>query len=174
MPVSKLLTGAGRQSLHFFAVHRRVPNPLLRDLNVNELSTIERYLIKPELVPMIRALVNYHPRPVIVTDKRDLFVSDSGNVLKISAMSSRDIRGHQTSDEDKVICLYKLGLVLDPGEVLAWTSKIRKLTGTRHKNILLRVVHGDIFSNSRLHRFGLRDSSNCSNCPELMETIEHK
>ena len=26
-PVAKLLTGAGRQSLHFFAVHRRVPNP---------------------------------------------------------------------------------------------------------------------------------------------------
>ena len=92
----------------------------------------------------------------------------------ISKMTTKCFRLTQTSDEDKVICLYKLGLVLDPGEVLAWTSKIRKLTGTRHKNILLRVVHGDIFSNARLHKFRLRDTSACANCPDPVETILHR
>lgn len=64
--------------------------------------------------------------------------------------------------------------ILDPGEVYSWTNKTRKLTSTRHKNILLRVAHGDIFSNDRLFRFGLRETSNCSNCPELIETTSHR
>ena len=40
--------------------------------------------------------------------------------------------------------------------------------------MLLRVAHGDVFSNGRLHRFGLRDSSNCSNCPEANESPTHR
>ena len=35
-------------------------------------------------------------------------------------------------------------------------------------------MHGDIFSNSRLERFGLRQDSKCANCPEQVETIIHK
>ena len=63
---------------------------------------------------------------------------------------------------------------MDPGEVTSWTSRLKKLTSTRHKNILLRLVHGDIFSNSRLCRFGLRPTANCANCPEPIETIQHR
>ena len=73
-----------------------------------------------------------------------------------------------------IICLYKTGAILDPGEVLNWTNKTRRLTSTRHKNILLRVAHGDVFSNERLFRFGLRATPNCSNCPELIETTLHR
>ena len=35
-------------------------------------------------------------------------------------------------------------------------------------------MHGDIFSNSRLNKFGLRDSSACLNCLEPIETIQHR
>ena len=61
-----------------------------------------------------------------------------------------------------------------PGEVLAWTGRLKKLTSTRHKNIILRVVHGDIFSNERLMRFGLRQEASCPNCAEPNESIPHK
>ena len=51
---------------------------------------------------------------------------------------------------------------------------MRKLTSTRHKNILLRAVHGDIFSNGRLFKFGLRDNPKCANCPEAVESVLHR
>ena len=49
-----------------------------------------------------------------------------------------------------------------------------KLTSTRHKNIILRLSHGDIYSNDRLYRFGLIDSPRCSQCSEPCETITHR
>ena len=174
MPIAKLLSGPGRQSLHFFAVHRRVPNPKIRDVNVQELRVLERYLVKPELVQIVRALVNLGPRPVPIHDDKDLYVTNSRDIRCLSAMSSKSIRLNQSNVEDKIICLYKIGLALNPGEVLSWTSKVRKLTSTRHKNILLRVAHGDIFSNSRLHKFRLRDNPGCANCDEAVESIKHR
>ena len=65
-------------------------------------------------------------------------------------------------------------LILAPGEVLAWTSRLKVLSSTRHRNIALRIAHGDIFSNSRLFRFGLKNSPDCLNCHEPNETIVHR
>ena len=63
---------------------------------------------------------------------------------------------------------------MTPGELKTWTLRIKKLTSVRHKNILLRAAHGDIFSNSRLFRFGLKDDPKCCNCPEASETVLHR
>ena len=101
-------------------------------------------------------------------------MTNSGKLLIMSTLTSKNLRLSQTNDEDKIICLYKIGLALNPGEVLSWTKKVRGLTSTRHKNIILRVAHGDIYSNDRLHRFRLRDSSACANCGEAVETIQHR
>ena len=73
-----------------------------------------------------------------------------------------------------MICLFKIGLILTPGELKSWTRCTKKLTSTRHKNILLRIAHGDVFSNSRLFKFGLRETPSCSNCDEPVETIQHR
>ena len=67
-----------------------------------------------------------------------------------------------------------LRLILTPGEVISWTKKIKKLTSTRHENILLRAAHGDIFSIARLLKFGLKDNPKCSNCPEPVEANQHR
>ena len=40
---------------------------------------------------------------------------------------------------------------LERGETLRWGEKVRKLSSTRHKNIILRIAHGDIYSNDRLN-----------------------
>ena len=72
-----------------------------------------------------------------------------------------------------MISIYKSGLILAPGELVSWTKRIKKLTSTRHKNVLLRVAHGDVFSNERLHRFGLRDNAGCANCNDNSETPMH-
>ena len=36
------------------------------------------------------------------------------------------------------------------------------------------MAHGDIFSNSRLCRFRLRENPNCSNCNEVVESPLHR
>ena len=73
-----------------------------------------------------------------------------------------------------MIEVFKIGPVLTHGELSSWTHRLKRLTSVRHKNILLRLAHGDIFSNSRLHKFGLRASPACANCQEQVDTIHHR
>ena len=54
------------------------------------------------------------------------------------------------------------------------TRRVKKLTSVRHKNIIMRVAHGDIYSNERLFRFGLIDNPKCSNCNEAVESRKHR
>ena len=62
---------------------------------------------------------------------------------------------------------------LSPGESLSLFLKISKLSGVAHKNILLRLIHGEIYTKERLHRFGMIDSPKCPRCDEI-ETLMHK
>ena len=48
-----------------------------------------------------------------------------------------------------------------------------KLTSTKHKNIILRVAHGDIYTQSKLFRFGMSGSDSCPRCNET-EDLRHK
>jgi hypothetical protein len=97
-----------------------------------------------------------------------------GVLRDLKALTSSTIRKANSSIAEKLICVYKIGLILEPGEVLNWCKKIKKLTSVKHRSILLRVIHGDIYSNSRLHRFGLIQDPKCLNCSAPAETIEHK
>ena len=72
MPIAKLLTRAGRQSLHFFAIHRRTPNPKIRDVNLNDVRLLERHLIRPEFIQIMRSIINHQPLPVAAVDEKDL------------------------------------------------------------------------------------------------------
>ena len=69
--------------------------------------------------------------------------------------------------------MFKVGLILSPLDSSNWTNRIKKLTSIRHKAIILRTAHGEIYTNERLHRFGMIDSPNCARCGEI-ETLEHK
>jgi hypothetical protein len=55
---------------------------------------------------------------------------------------------------------------------VALLSNIKKLTSTRLKNTFLRVLNGDIVTNSKLHRFKLKDSGKCDGC-DMTEDREH-
>ena len=172
--LKNLLTRAGKASLPYFMINRRYPNACITQLNQRELRSVERFLIYPELANILLAVAGL---PFIINanvEPAEMLPTNTKCIANITAMSSKQLRLSQTNESDKLICLYKLGLALTPGEVAAWTNKLRKLTSTRHRNILLRAAHGDIFSNSRLFRFGLRDNPKCANCQEAMETILHR
>ena len=112
--------------------------------------------------------------PEVVERQPSLYPTKTGHLGDLRKLSIKEIREARMIETEKIICMYKIGLALTPGEVLSWTSKIRKLTSVRHRSILLRIAHGEIYSNSRLFRFGLITSPGCENCDCDLETIEHK
>ena len=175
--VNELLTAAGKQSIPYLSIHRRLPRARIRNITQVEFTSIERYLKYPLIAPMVRTLLAL---PINLTNipgniaTEEIFPLKDQRLVKVSALSSKQLRLNRVQEEDQLICIYKLGPILTPGEVMSWTSRTKKLTSTRHKNILLRAMHGDIFSNERLTRFGLRQDSRCSNCPELYENRIHK
>ena len=71
------------------------------------------------------------------------------------------------------ICIYKLGAIMTPLEVDNWCFNLKKLSSVRHKNILLRAAHGEIYSKEKLARFGLIQDQQCPRCG-LVEDLRHK
>ena len=68
---------------------------------------------------------------------------------------------------------FKIGLVLAPKESCTWFLRISKLTSTKHKNTLLRLIHGEFYTKEKLHRFGLIENNTCPRCDQI-ETLNHK
>ena len=90
---------------------------------------------------------------------------------KLESMTSKEIR--ESRAEVDQLCVFKIGLILTPVESVNYFDKVNKLTCTRLKNTILRVLHGDIYSRERLYRFGLVDNPQCETCNEI-ETTQHK
>ena len=52
-------------------------------------------------------------------------------------------------------------------------KNIKRLTNTRIKTVLLRAMHGDIYSGTRLKKFGMSETDRCPRCSEP-ESIKHQ
>ena len=172
--VANLLTEAGKRSIPYFAIHARQRRAKIGMLTDGEFRSIERHLLYPQLGPILRML-RLGPHVALANDEINQLtchIKSQHSVVSIVSLSSKSLRENMI--ETDPICIFKLGPILTPGELLSWTRKTRKLTSTRHRNILLRAMHGDVFSNERLHRFGLKDSPACANCDEPIETRQHR
>ena len=175
--LADFLTPQGKQSVAFFMIHQRVRQPRVKQVTVREFDSIKRFIKYRNLQPVLEGLFEAGINRVLAGNMRidEMYpLRSSRTLVKISSLSSRSFRLSRLDKEESMICIYKLGLILNPGEVLHWTKCVKKLTSTRHRNILLRVAHGDIYSNSRLCRFGLLDNPKCNNCQELIEDIRHR
>ena len=62
---------------------------------------------------------------------------------------------------------------LDSRASIDWGFKVKKLTSTKHKNTLMRVAHGDIYTKDKLFRFGMEPSNICPRCDQV-EDLKHK
>ena len=169
-----IISVAGLRSVPFFMVHRRIPNSSVTRLTDREFDSIERYLKYPQLNEAFRTLIRLGLNIQPNVPMSELFLLKSKVCVSICTLSSKALRLNQLDDEESMICVYKSGLILDPGELISWTKQTRRLTSTRHRNTLLRVAHGDVFSNERLHRFGLKDNPKCCNCNEPNESPRHR
>ena len=177
MKLTELLTPQGKQSVSYFMIHRRQRNATVGQVTSAEFLHVNRYLIYPELVPILTRLLATR-RQIIPNGNmpsREMYpLMLTRSIVKVSTLSSRDFRSDLKSSDETMICTYKVGMILTPGEVKSWAYRKSKLTSTRHKNILLRVAHGDIYSNERLFRFGLINDPKCSNCAIANESITHR
>ena len=86
-------------------------------------------------------------------------------------MTSKEIRT-QRSNKSPPPNL-KIGVNLTEGDGVNWGSNLARLTSTRHKDIILKIVHGDVYTQIKLYRFGLSDSDICPRCDGI-EDLRHK
>jgi hypothetical protein len=111
-------------------------------------------------------------RNLIVPDEADKeLIYINFKPKHLSKVTSKEIRLSRTDCEP--VCIFKTGTILTPFESINYFHSLNRLTAVRHKNILLRILHGDIYTKDRQFRFGLADSPTCPRCDEV-ETIEHK
>ena len=168
------LKPAGRQSLNYFVLNNRLRNPSIAQLRAADIRSVERHFKYRGLARILTALVTRPVNIPVGTDSLEAFPTRDMSIVKISTLTSKALRQNWMGGAEQGIHIYKLGPILDPGELKAWTRRKKKLTSTRHKNILLRAIHGDIFVNSRLFKFRLTNDPKCLNCQEPVETIMHR
>ena len=172
--LQKVLTNAGNNSIMAFRARRRIRRIKLGQLTADEVNDLSRHFALPGLSEIMLRLLR---EPINVTENiphYDIYPSAPGKVVQLSKVSSKEFRTNLRSIEEQVICLYKSGLTLQPGEVASWTGKIKRLTSSRHRNSVLRIAHGDVYTNDRLHRFGLVDNPACLHCNHPIENLIHR
>ena len=171
--MSSVLTNAGRQSIPAFRLLRRNREITIGQLNRAELGSIERFITIARLVPIARHLISTNFAP-LNSIPSDLYPCKNYAIKKLSTLSSRTLREGMLDVDDQLICIYKSGMKLGPGEVLNWTKTMKALTSTKHRCALLRIANGDVYTNERLARFGLINDSKCANCDEVAENLTHR
>jgi hypothetical protein len=168
--LTDILTPAGKRTLVYFTISRRIQDPRIKDLTPPELNGLNRFVRYQSLVPAL----NYIVRHNIVRNvmEEDMYPIGS-KIYDVTQLTSKSIR-KANEEVENTICIYKAGLIMNPIEVSSWMSKVKRLTSVRHRSNILRVAHGEIYSNERLFRFGLIPTPDCNNCQEPVESISHK
>ena len=157
----------GRNSLAYFNI-RLLGKIKLSDLNVQEIRSL-RPFVNSNLIRAALESSELNPGDPLLPSP---FLYFNGSTLtSLSKLTSKEIR---TVREDKdPLCIYKFGPILTVKEAHNWAHCLTKITNTRHKDLLLRLAHGELYYRERLHRHRLIDNPLCLRCGQV-ETLEHK
>ena len=164
--IAKLISINGRNSIHYFRLHA-MGKRLVKDLNLNDLVGLRRYLLPERLDALENSIRLNRGQPANINS----CVLINSKFKDLSCCTSKELRA--TLNKSAPILEYKLGMNLDINESRTWGARIAKLTSVRHRAILLRVAHGDIYTKDKLNRFGLADNNECPRCGEI-ENLKHK
>lgn len=167
MGISSVVNRIGLNSIAYFNV-RRTGKLKLGELTLADLNSLSRF-IDPVLVDCLKTMIPLNGKDLTDRDRECIIVRN--RVTHLAELSAKSIRANRTNLEP--ICLFKSGAILMPKESLTYFFQLSKLSSVRHKNILLRIIHGDIYTKERLFRFGLVENPTCPRCNAL-ETLEHK
>ena len=165
--LKEVVTTRGQTSIAFFMAWTRGARKV-RELSDQELTRLERH-IRQDLIPKIKIAIRLNlPAPDNSFLKQYYIAKSYKPLYKLSSKEIRESRKDKTP-----ITKFKIGLELNPKDSLTWCLRIKGLTSTSHKNTVLKVAHGDIYTQEKLNRFGLADSSKCPRCDQI-ETLQHK
>ena len=73
--------------------------------------------------------------------------------------------------DKEVICFTKSGLIMTTNEAKSLYFKIKKIKSIWNRNSTLRIIHGDLWYNSKLFLTGLNESNKCSRCNEVGDLV---
>ena len=92
-----------------------------------------------------------------------------GHRYKMASMvSSKQLR-METTKISPIEC-FKIQILKD--EIRETLAKVKRLKCIKTKSTYLRVLHGDVYTGTRVLRFGLADTDECSKCRQT-ENLEH-
>jgi len=168
--VKNLLSDNSRNSILYYnlVLNRKFK---VKDLNREDCRNLGRLVHDPELIEVISRASDLRNQAMNVADIDYYTYIKRGNLKHLSDLSSKEFRTLRRELDPE--CVFKIGVILDPMESINWCHKINSLSSTRHKNNILKVIHGDVYSKERKFRFGLTDTPLCDRCGDT-ETITHK
>lgn len=164
--LKEIVSRLGKNSLVYFNLIRS-GRTKVSQISRNDLRILAPFIDRNYINEIRRC----HPLPNLNhVDNLNLFWTKSG-FKDIRSLDSKEIR--ISIKQYDPICLHRLGTILTPSECLTWGMSLKKVKCVKHKSILLRTAHGDIYTKEKLYRFGLIDSPLCPRCGQV-ETLEHK
>ena len=98
----------------------------------------------------------------------ELFIPTSRGYKLSHKITSREQRQQIEYEHPEIE--FKIDIERD--SIVTMLTKIDKLKCTRLKTLALRLIHGDIYTGTKLLRFGLTESDDCSKCRES-EKLAH-
>ena len=165
--IKYLVQARGLNSIAFFQIWTSGARKV-KDLRNTDLDALIRH-IDENKIEKLRIAISLNIGPPDPNLNNTYYTGKEHKPL--SSLTSKEIRIIRSSK--KPIAEFKIGLSLTLKESLNWGHRVSKLTSTRHKNSLLRIAHGDVYTKDKLHRFGMADDNKCPRCDEV-ETLNHK
>jgi hypothetical protein len=165
--LNRLVGEGGRMSLGYHAI-RRAGKRRVGDLRNGDLRSIRNF-IERDVYSTLETVLPLNGSDTRETDSLGIFCGDK--FLDASKLSSKELRMYRTID--RPITTYKIGLDLNQRDCHSWLYNLNKLTSVRHKNTILKIVHGDVYTRDKLYRYGMIDNPTCSKCGGI-ETLIHK
>ena len=166
--IKRILRNNGHLSLAWHSLYIRGIRTI-SDINPTELGTLERFIDR-NLMENLR-VASRLPNNLHVNLDLSTCVINGEKFLDLATLSSKEIR---LIRQDKTpITIFKMGPIMSPLGSTNWALALSKLTSTRHKDLILRLIHGELYSKERLHRYRLIDNPLCLRCGAI-ETLEHK
>ena len=165
--VKDVMSPQGLNSVIYFMISRQAV--MIKDLRVAQLQQLERYINQHKLMKLRLAIgLNIG---TLADDGLDGSYFINNRAKPLAQCTSKEIRNERSDRQP--IKSFKFGIELNEQEAHSWGLKLSTLTSTRHKLNLLRIMHGDVYTKDRLHRFGLVNDNTCPSCEEV-ETLQHK
>ena len=167
LSLQDIVSPLGKNSLIYHNVRARGARRV-RDLSSEELVMLRHFVVK-EIVDLTIKFINIR----IDGDVSHLIdkTFHKNKFVALGKLNGKQIRTDLSNFAQ--ICSFKFGVNIEPKESKTWFSNVKKVTSTKHKNTLLRVIHGEIYTKEKMHRFGMIPSPFCPRCGEI-ENLEHK